>query len=121
MIGDGGETQLSGGEKQRIAMARVILKNTPVILLDEATAYADAENESLMQEAFSRLMVNKTVVVIAHRLSTIVGAANIYVVDKGQVAESGTHRELLTQNGLYKTMWDAHVKARQWQLSEKEI
>ncbi len=120
MIGDGGETQLSGGEKQRIAMARVILKNTPIILLDEATSYADAENESLMQKAFSRLMVNKTVVVIAHRLSTIVGADNIYVIDKGQVTESGNHQELLAQNGLYKTMWDAHMKAKQWQLIEKE-
>lgn len=119
MIGDGGETQLSGGEKQRIAMARVILKNTPIILLDEATAYADAENESLMQAAFSRLMVNKTVVVIAHRLSTIVGADQIYVIDKGRVAENGTHQELLKQKGLYKKMWDAHLKARQWQLSEK--
>ena len=121
IIGDGGETQLSGGEKQRIAMARVILKNTPIILLDEATSYADAENESLMQEAFSRLMVNKTVVVIAHRLSTIVGADKIYVISKGQVAESGTHQELLGQNGLYKSMWDAHIKARQWQLAEKEV
>lgn len=120
MIGDGGETQLSGGEKQRIAMARVILKNTSIILLDEATAYADAENESLMQRAFSKLMVKKTVVVIAHRLSTIVGADHIYVIDKGQVVESGIHQELLKQKGLYKTMWDARLKARQWHLSEKE-
>ena len=120
MIGEGGETQLSGGEKQRIAMARVILKDPPIILLDEATAYADAENEALMQRAFSRLMVNKTVIVIAHRLSTIVEADRIFVIDQGRVAESGTHRDLLWQNGLYKTMWNAHIKARQWKLSETE-
>ena len=121
IIGDGGETQLSGGEKQRIAMARVIFKNSPIVLLDEATAYADAENESLMQKAFSRLMLNRTVVVIAHRLSTIVGADNIYVIDKGHVAENGAHDELLAHNGLYKSMWNVHLKARQWQLSEKEV
>jgi ATP-binding cassette subfamily B protein IrtA len=120
IIGEGGEIHLSGGEKQRIALARVVLKNPPVILLDEATSYADAENETLMQEAFSKLMVNKTVVVIAHRLSTIVGADRIFVVAKGRVTETGTHQELLKLNGLYTNMWNAHTRAKQWRLAKKE-
>jgi ATP-binding cassette subfamily B protein IrtA len=121
VIGEGGEVHLSGGEKQRIALARVVLKNPPVILLDEATSYADAENETLMQEAFSKLMVNKTVVVIAHRLSTIVGADQIFVIDKGRVAETGTHRELLKLNGLYTSMWNAHTRAKQWRLEKEAL
>jgi ATP-binding cassette subfamily B protein IrtA len=120
VIGDGGEVHLSGGEKQRIALARVFLKNPPVILLDEATSYADAENETLMQEAFGRLMVNKTVVVIAHRLSTIVGADQIFVVDQGRVVEHGTHQELLALTGVYQKMWGAHTRAREWRLAQKE-
>ncbi len=120
IIGDGGEVHLSGGEKQRIALARVILKDTPVILLDEATAYADAENETIMQEAVSRLMVNKTVIVIAHRLSTIIEADNILVIDKGRVAESGTHQELLNKKGVYQKMWKAHTRSREWSLTKKE-
>ncbi|QUI23908.1 ABC transporter ATP-binding protein [Vallitalea pronyensis] len=121
VIGEGGETHLSGGEKQRIALARVILKDTPIILLDEATAYADAENETLMQEAFSKLMKGKTVIVIAHRLSTIVGADQIVVVDQGKIYEKGTHDELLQLNGLYNSMWHAHTRAKAWHLAQKEV
>ncbi|MCW4022326.1 MAG: ABC transporter ATP-binding protein [archaeon] len=118
VIGDGGETHLSGGEKQRISLARVLLKNPPVILLDEATSYADAENERQMQEAFSRLMKNKTVIVIAHRLATIVNADQIYVIDKGRVVENGVHHELLQKRGLYSRMWAARVEAESWGLKE---
>ena len=121
IIGDGGEVHLSGGEKQRIALARVILKNPPIILLDEATAYADAENESVIQEAVAKLMDKKTVIVIAHRLSTIVEADNIYVIDKGIVAESGTHDQLVKMNGIYKKMWDAHTRSRDWSILKKEV
>ncbi|MCT4562712.1 MAG: ABC transporter ATP-binding protein/permease [Maledivibacter sp.] len=120
LIGDGGEVHLSGGEKQRIALARVVLKNTPIILLDEATAYADAENETMMQEAISKLMYNKTVIVIAHRLSTVVKADNIFVINKGDVAESGTHQELLELNGLYNKMWNAHIRSKNWNMTKKE-
>ncbi len=120
IIGEGGEVHLSGGEKQRIALARVILKDPPIILLDEASSYADAENETKMQEAFSRLMVGKTVVVIAHRLSTIVNADSIIVINNGQLEEQGTHDELLANQGLYYNMWKSHTKARHWKLSEKE-
>ena len=121
VIGDGGEVHLSGGEKQRIALARVILKNPSIVLLDEASSFADAENEARMQEAFSRLMVGKTVVVIAHRLSTIVNADSILVVDDGEIVERGTHNELLEKQGLYSKMWAAHTQAKHWTLSEQEV
>ena len=117
-IGEGGDVHLSGGEKQRITLARVLLKNPDIILLDEASCYADAENEIKMQQAFSNVMKEKTVVVIAHRLSTIVYADTIVVVDAGRIAEQGTHQQLLRKNGLYKKMWDAHTKAGQWTLED---
>jgi len=120
VIGDGGSHHLSGGEKQRIALARVILKQPPIVLLDEATSYADADNEALVQEAFSRVMADKTVLVIAHRLSTIVQADQILVVDGGRIVERGQHDELLFRNGLYRRMWDAHIRAGKWSLAEKE-
>ncbi len=120
VIGEGGEVHLSGGEKQRIAIARVVLKKPPVILLDEASCYADAENEVNIQKAFSRIMKDKTVIVIAHRLSTIVGADRILVVDDGKIAEDGTHEELLNKRGIYHKMWIAHSKAQTWKLSEME-
>ena len=120
VIGEGGDVHLSGGEKQRIAIARVVLKNPPVILLDEASCYTDAENESNIQKAFSHVMKNKTVIVIAHRLSTIVYADKILVIDKGEIVEEGRHGELLKKNGTYKKMWDAHSKAKSWKLSEME-
>ena len=88
---------LSGGEQQRIAIARVMLKNAPIIILDEATAFADPDNETRVQAAFSKLSEGKTVIMIAHRLSTVVGADKIYVICDGQIAESGTSRDLLAQ------------------------
>ena len=100
-------------------MARILLKNTPVVVLDEATVFADAESESRIQEAFVRLMKGRTVIVIAHRLSTIIDADSILVLDKGVLAEKGKHEELLAANGLYKKMWDAHVEALDFRLKSK--
>lgn len=114
MIGEAGTIHLSGGERQRIALARIILKNAPIIVLDEATAYADSENEVKIQSAFAKIMRGKTVIVIAHRLSTIADADQIIVIDEGKVAEKGTHTELLKSGELYKRMWDAHVSASEW-------
>jgi ATP-binding cassette subfamily B protein len=116
IIGEAGTIHLSGGERQRIALARIILKNAPIIVLDEAIAYADAENEVKIQNAFAEIMRGKTVIVIAHRLSTIVDADQIIVVDEGKIAEKGTHTELLKSGKLYKRMWDAHTSARKWTL-----
>jgi len=115
VIGSGG-TYLSGGEQQRIILARAILKDAPVIVLDEATAFADPENESRIQEAFSHLMRGKTVIVIAHRLSTIADAGRIVVIDGGRVEECGLHGELIKKGGLYARMWAAHIGARSWRL-----
>jgi ATP-binding cassette subfamily B protein len=114
IIGEAGTIHLSGGERQRIALARIILKNAPIIVLDEATAYADAENEVKIQSAFAQIMRGKTVIVIAHRLSTIADADQTIVIDEGKIAEKGTHTELLKSGKLYKRMWDAHVSAREW-------
>ena len=102
-VGDRG-IQLSGGQKQRIAIARAILKNPTILILDEATSALDSESEKLVQDALNRLMEGRTSVVIAHRLSTIRSADCIYVLDKGQVAESGDHTELLSQNGIYSNL-----------------
>lgn len=107
-----GGVHLSGGEQQRIQLARAILKDAPVILLDEATAFSDPENEYLIQQAFNKLIQNKTVVVIAHRLSTITTSDQIIVMDKGRIAGKGTHEELLMECGLYRKMWDAHTRAK---------
>lgn len=96
---------LSGGEKQRIAIARAIIKNAPILLLDEATAYIDPDNEFNLQKALSKLMLDKTVIIVAHRLSTIVDADMIYVLDKGKVVEKGKHTELVIKDGLYNSMW----------------
>ncbi|NKQ35181.1 MAG: ABC transporter ATP-binding protein [Chloroflexi bacterium] len=114
VIGEGGETHLSGGEKQRIAIARAILKDAPIVILDEATAFADPENEAKIQDAFSRLLQEKTVIVIAHRLSSITDADQIVVIDEGQIVEQGEHAELLAQTTLYKRMWQAHTAAQDW-------
>ena len=103
---------LSGGEKQRISIARAMLKNAPVVILDEATAYIDPENEALVQKAISALTVGKTLIVIAHRLSTIVGADNIVVVKDGTVHAQGTHAKLLETCPLYRDMWQAHIGAK---------
>lgn len=112
-IGDGG-VYLSGGEQQRVSIARAILKNAPILILDEASAYADAENEHEMQIALQSLIKNKTVIMIAHRLTTICNANQILVVDGGQIKEHGTHDELLKKHGLYAAMWDAGVNSATW-------
>ena len=110
-------TYLSGGESQRIALARAILKNAPIVVLDEATAFADPENEVLIQKAFASLTKGKTVIMIAHRLSTIVGADRIIVLDKGRAIEQGTHEELMSFDGLYSHMWNDYSKAVQWRIA----
>lgn len=103
MIGEGGAT-LSGGEKQRISIARCILKDAPIVILDEATASVDVDNESYIQEAISELVKNKTLLVIAHRLGTIKEADNIIVIKDGNIAEQGIHSDLMTLDGIYKNM-----------------
>ena len=125
---DGADTQLgsegtylSGGEQQRIALARAILKDAPIVVLDEATAFADPENEVLIQKAFAALTRGRTVIMIAHRLSTVVGADKIVVLDQGRVAEQGTHETLIAAGGLYARMWRDYNQAVQWKItSEKE-
>ncbi len=119
-IGEGG-TYLSGGEAQRVSIARAILKNAPVLVLDEATAFADPENEIRIQQALSGLIQGKTVIVIAHRLSTIREAGQILVMDQGRLAETGTHEELLKTGGLYRRMWMAHVDAGTWTLAGEQV
>jgi ATP-binding cassette subfamily B protein len=109
---------LSGGERQRIVIARAILKNAPIIVLDEATAFADPENEQKIQLAFEKLMQNKTVIIIAHRLSTVRGADKIVVVDKGRIVEEGRHDELVTADGAYRRMWEQYTSAMSWKLTE---
>lgn len=119
LVGEGG-TYLSGGEAQRIALARAILKDSPIILLDEATAFADPENEGKILEAFSHLIKGKTVLVIAHRLGTITNADRILYVDKGVIAEEGIHEELLALNGQYAHMWETYNRAKEWTIGGKE-
>lgn len=112
IVGESG-ANLSGGEKQRIAIARSFLKNSPIVLLDEATAYSDPDNESVIQESINNLIENKTVIMIAHRLSTIVNANKIIVVDNGSIIEQGSHKELLELNGKYKEMWDIYAESKE--------
>ena len=113
-------TYLSGGEQQRIALARAILKNAPIVVLDEATAFADPENEAMIQKAFSTLTRDRTVIMIAHRLSTVVNADRIIVLHQGRVAEQGTHAELVSRNGLYARMWNDYNQAVQWKITAEE-
>ena len=107
---------LSGGEQQRISIARVMLKNSPVLILDEATAFADPDNETKVQEAFSAMSKGKTVIMIAHRLSTVTNADRIYVLENGKVAESGTHDTLTKSDGLYAKMWDEYNRSANWKV-----
>jgi len=112
-------TYLSGGEQQRIALARAILKNAPIIVLDEATAFADPENEHLIQQALKELTKGKTVLMIAHRLSSITDADNILVIDKGKIAEQGTHANLLGKQGIYYHMWNEYQQSVRWTIGKE--
>lgn len=115
VIGDGGAT-LSGGEKQRISIARAMLKDAPIVILDEATASVDPENEHLIQQAISELTHGKTIIIIAHRLATIKNADQILVVDKGRIAQKGTHQQLINQEGIYKHFISIREQAEGWSI-----
>lgn len=117
MIGEGGST-LSGGEKQRISIARAMLKNAPVVLLDEATASVDPENEVYLQQAISTLVKDKTLIVIAHRLSTIRDAEQILVIDNGKLVQHGKHDELVLQEGIYQKYWNIRQNAKAWKVAQ---
>lgn len=115
MVGEGGST-LSGGEKQRISIARALLKDAPIVLLDEATASLDPENEVLIQSAISELVFDKTVIIVAHRLQSIMNADQIVVLDDGNVRETGTHTELLEKDGMYAHLWQEQSRAGNWSI-----
>jgi ATP-binding cassette subfamily B protein len=120
VIGSGGSVHLSGGQRQRIALARALIKDAPVVILDEATAYADARNELEIQNALSVLLRGKTVLVAAHRLTTIAGADQILVVADGRIVERGRHDELLAAGGRYKALWEADRQASTWTIDGGE-
>ena len=113
VIGDGG-VGLSGGERQRIAIARAFLKNAPILVLDEPTSAMDADTEREVQMALASLAEGRTVIMVAHRLSTVVRAGNIIVLDGGEVVQQGTHEELLSENGMYRRLWEASVESASW-------
>jgi ATP-binding cassette subfamily B protein len=115
VVGSGGD-KLSGGQKQRICIARAMLKDSPIVILDEATSFADPENEDRIQEALSKLIAGKTVVVVAHRLSAIVEADNIVLLEAGEIADQGKHDDLLQRSALYGKLWDAHMESMEWEL-----
>jgi ATP-binding cassette subfamily B protein len=119
VVGSSGD-KLSGGQKQRICIARAMLKNAPIVILDEATSFADPENEDKIQKALSRLIAGKTVIIVAHRLSTIVEADNIVLLGNGRVACQGKHAELLARSPLYKKLWDAHRESMEWDIGGGE-
>lgn len=112
---------LSGGEQQRIAIARAVLKNAPIIILDEATAFADPDNEAKVQSAFTELAKGKTVIMIAHRLSTVVGADRIYVIEDGRIAECGKRDDLIIKNGLFAKMWQNYQTSAQWKVAKEGV
>ena len=116
VIGTGG-VYLSGGEAQRVAIARVMLRNTPVLILDEATAFADPDNESRVQKAFAKMGEGRTVIMIAHRLSTVATADRIFVLKDGKLVESGKHSELMERKGLYERMQNEYVRSINWKLN----
>lgn len=109
-------TYLSGGEQQRIAIARAVLKNAPILILDEATAFADPDNEAKVQKAFEELSVGKTLIMIAHRLTTVADADRIFMLKDGTCAEAGSHKELMEQNGIYKEMFEEYVRSVEWKV-----
>ena len=109
-------TYVSGGEAQRLAIARALLQDAPIIVLDEATAFADAENEYKIKKTFDVLLKDKTVIMIAHRLSSVVNADKICVINEGKIAEEGTHAELLERRGLYAAMWNNFKKGIEWKV-----
>ena len=115
VIGDGGHN-LSGGEKQRIAISRLFLKNAPILILDEATSYADTENEELIQKALAELSKGKTVVMIAHKLSAVKHADQIMVVDEGKQVDAGTDQSLRESSPLYRRIWEEYIRGSQWTL-----
>ena len=115
VIGEAG-SRLSGGEKQRIAIARALIKDSPIILLDEMTANVDVENEAKIQSALQELLKNKTVIMIAHKLSTIQEVDQILVIEDGRVSEKGTHYELMEQTGLYKRLWNMQYQTDKWKI-----
>jgi ATP-binding cassette subfamily B protein len=115
VIGEKG-TYLSGGEQQRITIARAVLKDAPILILDEATAFADPDNETKVQAAFEELSKDKTLIMIAHRLSTVMNADRIFVMDDGKCTESGTHDELMKRDGLYKRMFDEYTRSIEWKV-----
>ena len=117
VIGEGGSS-LSGGEKQRISIARAMLKDAPIVILDEATASIDPENEHLIQEAISALTHGKTIITIAHRLATIENADQILVIDGGTVVQKGTHKELLAQKGIYQEFIKIREQAEGWRIQQ---
>ena len=111
-----GGTNVSGGQKQRLCIARAILKDAPIVVLDEASSFADPENEAKIQKAFEALMKGKTVLMIAHRLSTVRNMDRILVIRDGEIAEEGKHDELLEKGGVYAAMWEEYQKAAQWKV-----
>ena len=112
-------TYLSGGEQQRIVLARALLKNAPIVVLDEAMAFADPENEHLIHRALKELTRGKTVLIIAHRLTSIVDADQILVIDNGQIAEQGTHKDLLDKQGIYLKMWNEYQQSVRWTIGKE--
>ena len=115
ILGEGG-AKLSGGEKQRISIARALIKDAPIVLLDEVTANVDVENEVKIQAAMRELLKNKTVIMIAHKLSTVQNADQILVIKDGRISQRGTHKELVREEGLYKKLWDMQYRTGQWKL-----